>query len=95
MDGENVSNVLSIFVSPSLSQAPSAKVRAKHNKVAIKGSIYSTNIHIRLYLYHRAEGACSIGSSNPSHMCEGFGSRLLVPNLEMELKPSTISLILF
>ena len=43
----------------SLSQAPSAKVRAKHINVAINGSIYSTNIRIRLCLSHQAEGACS------------------------------------
>ena len=57
LDGENVSNVLTVFVS--LSQAPSAKVRAKHIKVALNSSIYLTNTHIQLYLSRRAEGTCS------------------------------------
>ena len=29
------------------------------SKVAFNGSIYSANIHIRLYLYDQADGACS------------------------------------
>ena len=39
--------------------APSAKVRAKHIKVALNSSIYLTNTHIQLYLSRRAEGTCS------------------------------------
>ena len=69
LDGENVSNVLTVFVS--LSQAPSAKVRAKHIKVALNSSIYLTNTHIQLYfkLSRRAEGTCSeptLGSTTTS-----------------------------
>ena len=36
-------------------------------KITINGSIYLTNIHIRLCLLHQAEGACSEPKSNYSY----------------------------
>ena len=39
--------------------SPFCEGESQTYKIAINGSIYSTNIHIRLCLYHQAEGACS------------------------------------
>jgi len=42
-----------------LGSSPFCEGAVQTTKISLKGSIYSTNIRIRLCLQHQAEGACS------------------------------------